>query len=126
MHCPLSTVLYDTRLVLGERFPLGRAAALLARCPPPTTLSKLLGPWTCSAVQIATRVPLSLYLGPRLVNAVSLRKRPNSLYLQHKLSPCPAATAATVRYLNQLPLLFAFVCAGFVLACPCLPGPYSA
>ena len=28
--------------------------------------------WTCSAVQIATRVPLSLYLGPRLVNVVSL------------------------------------------------------
>jgi hypothetical protein len=28
--------------------------------------------WTCCAVQIATRVPLSLYLGPRLVNVVSL------------------------------------------------------
>jgi hypothetical protein len=42
-------------------------------------------------VQIATRVPLSLYLGPRLVNAVSLRKRPNSLYLQNKLSPYPDA-----------------------------------
>ena len=28
--------------------------------------------WTCSAVQIVTRVPLSLYLGPRLVNVVSL------------------------------------------------------
>jgi hypothetical protein len=28
-------------------------------------------------VQIVTRVPLSLYLGPRLVNVVSLRKRPN-------------------------------------------------
>jgi hypothetical protein len=28
--------------------------------------------WTCSAVQIVTRVSLSLYLGPRLVNAVSL------------------------------------------------------
>jgi hypothetical protein len=40
--------------------------------------------------EIATRaVPLSLYLGPRLVNVVSLRKRPNSLYLQHKLSPLP-------------------------------------
>jgi hypothetical protein len=37
------------------------------------------------------RVPLSLYLGPRSVNAVSLRKRPNSLYLQHKLSPYPGA-----------------------------------
>jgi hypothetical protein len=47
--------------------------------------------WTCSAVQIATRVSLSLYLGPRLVNVVSLRKRPNFLYLQHKLSPCPDA-----------------------------------
>jgi hypothetical protein len=30
-------VLSYTRLVLGERSPLGRAAALLARCPPPTT-----------------------------------------------------------------------------------------
>ena len=47
--------------------------------------------WTCCAVQIVTRVPLSLYLGPRLVNVVSLRKRPNSLYLQHKLSPYPDA-----------------------------------
>jgi hypothetical protein len=28
--------------------------------------------WTCSAVQIVTRVPLSLYLGPRLVNVVSV------------------------------------------------------
>ena len=28
--------------------------------------------WTCCAVQIVTRVPLSLYLGPRLVNVVSL------------------------------------------------------
>jgi hypothetical protein len=28
--------------------------------------------WTCSAVQIVTRGPLSLYLGPRLVNVVSL------------------------------------------------------
>jgi hypothetical protein len=42
-------------------------------------------------VQIVTRVPLSLYLGPRLVNVVSLRKQPNSLYLQHKLSPYPDA-----------------------------------
>jgi hypothetical protein len=60
-----------------------RTAALLARCPPvplPQT-------WTCCAMQIVTRVPLSLYLGPRLVNVVSLRKRPNSLNLQHKLSP---------------------------------------
>ena len=32
-----SLVLSYTRLVLGERSPLGRAAALLARCPPPTT-----------------------------------------------------------------------------------------
>ena len=30
-------VLSYIRLVLGERSPLGRAAALLARCPPPTT-----------------------------------------------------------------------------------------
>jgi hypothetical protein len=45
-------------VLLGERSPLGRATALLAGCPPPTTSST----WTCSAVQIATRVPLSLYL----------------------------------------------------------------
>jgi hypothetical protein len=75
-------VLSYTRLVLGERSPLGRAAALLARCPLPLPQT-----WTCCAVQIVTRVPLSLYLGPRLVNAVFLRKRPNSLYLQNKLSP---------------------------------------
>ena len=35
-------------------------------------------------MQVVTRVPLSLYLGPRLVNAVSLREQPNSLYLQNK------------------------------------------
>jgi hypothetical protein len=50
-------------------------------------------------VQIATRVPLSLYLGPRLVNAVSLRKRPNSLYLQNKLSPYLDA----LQHLSPLP-----------------------
>jgi hypothetical protein len=58
-------------------------------CPPPTT--RVPQTWTCCAVQIATRVPLSLYLGPRLVNVVSLRTRPNSLYLQNKLSPYPDA-----------------------------------
>jgi hypothetical protein len=83
-------VLSYTRLVLGERSPLGRAAALLARCPPPMIIP-LPQTWTCCAVQIVTRVPLSLYLGPRLVNVVSLRKRPNSLHLQHKLSPYPDA-----------------------------------
>jgi hypothetical protein len=35
--------------------------------------------WTCCAVQIVARVPLLLYLGPRLANVVSLRKRPNSI-----------------------------------------------
>jgi hypothetical protein len=30
--------------------------------------------WTCSVVQIVTRVPLSLYLGPRLVNGDSIPK----------------------------------------------------
>ena len=34
---PAKLLLSYTRLVLGERSPLGRAAALLARCPPPTT-----------------------------------------------------------------------------------------
>jgi hypothetical protein len=44
----------------------GRLHCWLAAPPPlPQT-------WTCCAVQIATRVPLSLYLGPRLVNVVSL------------------------------------------------------
>ena len=52
--------------------------------------------WTCCAVQIVTRVPLSLYLGPRLVNVVSLRKRPNSLYLQHKLGGLMCAHGALV------------------------------
>jgi hypothetical protein len=42
LRCPLAgltscLVLSYTRLVLGERSPLGRAAALLARGPPPTT-----------------------------------------------------------------------------------------
>ena len=55
--------------------------------------------WTCCAVQIVTRVPLSLYLGPRLVNVVSLRKRPNSLYLQNKLSPYLDA----LQHLSPLP-----------------------
>jgi hypothetical protein len=55
--------------------------------------------WTCCAVQIATRVPLSLYLDPRLVNVVSLRKRPNSLYLQNKLSPYLDA----LQHLSPLP-----------------------
>jgi hypothetical protein len=57
-----------TRLVLGGSSPLGRAAALLARCPPPATSH--LGLLYACAVQIVTRVPLSLYLGPRLVNVV--------------------------------------------------------
>jgi hypothetical protein len=57
-----------TRHWLGGRSPLGRAAALLAGCPLPLPRQ-----WTCSAVQqIVTRVPLSLYLGPRLVNVVYL------------------------------------------------------
>jgi hypothetical protein len=37
LWAPGGLVLSYTRLVLGERSPLGRAAALLARCPPPTT-----------------------------------------------------------------------------------------
>jgi hypothetical protein len=57
--------------------------------------------WTCRAVQIVTRVPLSLYLGPRLVNVVSLRKRPNSLYLQNKLSPYLDALACASPCLAQ-------------------------
>jgi hypothetical protein len=59
--------------------------------------------WTCCAVQIATRVPLSLYLGPRLVKVVSLRKRPNSMYLQlqHKLPPCPDLLACFLTHLSR-------------------------
>jgi hypothetical protein len=92
---PACLVLPFTRLALGVRPPLGRAAALLARSrlPLPQT-------WTCCAVQIVTRVPLSLYLGPRLVNVVSLRKRPSSLYLQNKLSPYPDA----LQHLSPLPV----------------------
>jgi hypothetical protein len=55
---PLLLVLSYTRHWLGERSPLGRAAALLAGCPLPLPQT-----WTCCAVQIVTRVPLSLYLG---------------------------------------------------------------
>jgi hypothetical protein len=40
---------YYTRHWLGERPPLGRAAALLAGCPPPAL--PLPQTWTCSAVQ---------------------------------------------------------------------------
>jgi hypothetical protein len=91
----LSCLVLYTRLVLGERSPLAGegAAALLARPPPSHHPPSKLGPAGC-AVQIATRVPLSLYhlyLGPPLVNVVSLRKRPNSLSLQNKLPPCPGA-----------------------------------
>jgi hypothetical protein len=46
--------------------------------PPPQVYLGLL------VVQAATRVPLSLCLGPRLVNAVSLRKQSNFLCLQHQ------------------------------------------
>ena len=79
-----------TRLVLGERSPLGRAAALLARCPPPTALSKL-GPAVRCRSSPEFPFRFILYLGPRSVNVVSLRKRPNSLYLQNKLSRYPGA-----------------------------------
>jgi hypothetical protein len=41
--------------------------------------------WTCSAVQIVTRVPLSLYLGPRLVNVVSLALAYKILTANHVL-----------------------------------------
>ena len=34
--------------------------------------AKKCGPACCAAVQAITQVPLSLYLGPRLVNVVSL------------------------------------------------------
>jgi hypothetical protein len=51
--------------------------------------------WTCCAVQIVTRVPLSLYLGPRLVNVVSLRKRPTATRAATPTIPLPTATRAT-------------------------------
>jgi hypothetical protein len=90
-------VLSYTRLVLGERSPLGRAAALLARCPPPTTSNLDL---LCGADRHpSSPFALYLYLGPRLVNVVSLRKRPNSLYLQNKLSPYLDA----LQHLSPLP-----------------------
>jgi hypothetical protein len=61
-------VLSYTRLVLGAtRWEGGCAAGSLPPPPLPQT-------WTCCAVQIATRVPLSLYLGPRL--AVSVGRLP--------------------------------------------------
>jgi hypothetical protein len=60
----------------GRTPPAGEGGCAAGSLPP----LPLPQAWTCCAVQIATRVPLSLYLGPRLVNAVSLRKRPNSLF----------------------------------------------
>jgi hypothetical protein len=79
-------VLSYTRHWLGRLSPLGRAAALLAGCPP----LPLPQQWTCSAVQIATRVPLSLYLGPRLVNVVSLAYKlltANHVLIMQQISP---------------------------------------
>jgi hypothetical protein len=53
---------------------------LAAPLPPPQVNLDLL----CGADRHPSSliIPLSLYLGPRLVNVVSLRKRPNSLYLK--------------------------------------------
>jgi hypothetical protein len=66
--------LFSKRLVLGERSPLGRAAALLARYPP----SHYLKPGPAVRCRWSPEFPFaSLYLGPRLVNVVSLRKRPS-------------------------------------------------
>ena len=71
-------VLYTPRD--GRTLPAGEGGCAAGSLPP--SRHYLNQTWTCCAVQIVTRVPLSLYLGPRLVNVVSLRKRPNSLYLQ--------------------------------------------
>ena len=62
-----SPVLHTPRA--GRMLPAGEegcAAGLLSPSHHPKQT------WTCSAVQVVTRVPLSLYLGPRLVNVVSL------------------------------------------------------
>jgi hypothetical protein len=81
-----------TRPVLGERCSLGRAAALLACCPPATALGP--GPWAwvylgLLVVQAVTRVPLSFCLGPRLVNVVSLRKQSNFLRQKYRTISTP-------------------------------------
>jgi hypothetical protein len=73
-------VLSYTRLVLGERSPLGRAAALLARCPPPTTSNLDL---LCGADRHpSSSSALGLYLGPRLVNVVSKKKTPPTKHIE--------------------------------------------
>jgi hypothetical protein len=46
--------------------------------------------WTGRAVQIVTRVPLSLYLGPRFVNVVSLAYKiltANHVLIMQQISP---------------------------------------
>ena len=54
----------------GRTLPAGEGGCAAGWLPPSHYLNN--GPAVCSAVQIVTRVPLSLYLGPRLVNVVSL------------------------------------------------------
>jgi hypothetical protein len=58
LHAPLA----------GRTLPAGWGGRLRCWLATPLPLPQQ---WTCSAVQIVTRVPLSLYLGPRLVNVVS-------------------------------------------------------
>jgi hypothetical protein len=58
---------------VGRALPAGWPAA--PPLPPPQVYLGLL------VVQAATRIPLSFCLGPRLVNAVSLRKQSNFLCL---------------------------------------------
>ena len=89
---PLSCLIHASCWANAPRWGGRLRCWLAAPLPLPQT-------WTCCAVQIVTRVPLSLYLGPRLVNVVSLRKRPNSLYLQNKLSPYLDA----LQHLSPLP-----------------------
>jgi hypothetical protein len=78
-------VLSYTRLVLGERSPLGRAAALLARCPPPTTANLDL---QCSADRHPSS-PFALLPGSSVGQRGIFAQTTSSLYLQNKLSPYP-------------------------------------
>jgi hypothetical protein len=97
-------VLSYTRLVLGGRSPLGRVAALLARCPPPAATSIALGP--------AVRCRLSPEFPCRFIWVLGwstwyLCANDPTPCLQNKLSPYPDA----LQHLSPLPPVLRHLCA---------------
>jgi hypothetical protein len=66
----------------GRTLPAGEGGCAAGWIPLPLSQQ-----WTCSAVQIVTRVPLSLYLGPRLVNLPGLPAPQNPGFETHHLNP---------------------------------------